>query len=38
MPDLLVVAFKIAFLAALWLFVLLVANVVRTDLLGRSLR
>ena len=37
MPDLLVVAFKIAFLAALWLFVLLVANVVRTDLLGRSL-
>jgi len=35
--DLLVAALKIAFLAGMWLFVLLVANVIRNDLLGREL-
>ncbi len=37
MSDLIVTALKIAFLAGLWLFVLLVANVIRHDLLGREL-
>ncbi len=37
MSDLIVTAFKIAFLAGLWLFVLLVANVIRNDLVGREL-
>ena len=35
MSDLIVAAIKIAFLALLWLFILFVANVVRTDLFGR---
>jgi len=33
--DLVVATIKIVFLALLWLFILLVANVVRTDLFGR---
>lgn len=37
MSDLIVAAFKITFLGGLWLFVLLVANVIRNDLLGREL-
>ncbi len=37
MSDLIVTALKIAFLAGLWLFVLIVANVIRNDLLGREL-
>lgn len=35
MSDLIVAAIKIVFLALLWLFILFVANVVRTDLFGR---
>ncbi|GAA3864108.1 FHA domain-containing protein FhaB/FipA [Tessaracoccus defluvii] len=35
MSDLIVAAIKIAFLALLWLFILFVANVIRTDLYGR---
>lgn len=35
MSELLVLALKLAFLALLWLFVLLAVNVIRTDLLGR---
>lgn len=35
MSDLIVTAIKIVFLALLWLFILFVANVVRTDLSGR---
>ncbi len=35
MSDLIVAAVKIVFLALLWLFILFVANVVRTDLFGR---
>ncbi len=37
MSDLVVLGLKLGFLAALWLFILFVANVVRTDLLGRKL-
>ncbi len=37
MSDLLVLALKAAFLTGLWLFVLLVANVIRHDLLGPEL-
>lgn len=36
MSDLLVLALKIAFLAALWLFILFAVNVIRTDLFGRK--
>ena len=35
MSDLIVAAIKIVFLILLWLFILFVANVVRTDLFGR---
>lgn len=35
MSDLIVTAIKIVFLLLLWLFILFVANVVRTDLYGR---
>ena len=37
MSDLIVLALKLAFLAALWLFILFVANIIRTDLFGRKL-
>lgn len=37
MSDLIVTALKVAFLTGLWLFILLVANVIRHDLLGREL-
>ncbi len=37
MSELVVLGLKLGFLAALWLFILFVANVVRTDLLGRRL-
>lgn len=37
MSELVVLGLKLGFLAALWLFILFVANVVRTDLLGRKL-
>ena len=36
MSEILVAAGKVGFLALLWLFILLVANVVRTDLFGRQ--
>lgn len=36
MSELLVLAFKIGFVALLWLFVLITANVIRTDLFGRK--
>lgn len=36
MSELLATALKVAFLALLWLFILLVANVIRTDLFGRT--
>lgn len=35
MSDLIVAAIKVVFLALLWLFILFVAGVVRTDLFGR---
>ena len=35
MSDLIVATIKIVFLAMLWLFILFVANVVRTDMFGR---
>lgn len=35
MSDLIISAIKIAFLALLWLFILAIANVVRTDMFGR---
>jgi len=37
MADLIVTLLKVAFLAVLWLFVLLVANVIRTDLFRTAL-
>ncbi len=37
MSELIVLALKLAFLAALWLFILFVGNIVRTDLFGRKL-
>jgi pSer/pThr/pTyr-binding forkhead associated (FHA) protein len=37
MSDLVVLGLKLGFLALLWLFVLFVANVIRTDLFGRKL-
>lgn len=37
MSDLVVLALKLLFLALLWLFVLFVGNVVRTDMFGRKL-
>lgn len=37
MSELVVVALKLGFLALLWLFILFVGNVVRTDLFGRKL-
>jgi FHA domain len=37
MSDLVVLALKLLFLALLWLFVLFVGNVIRTDMLGRKL-
>lgn len=36
MSELVVVALKLGFLALLWLFILFVGNVVRTDLFGRK--
>lgn len=36
MSEVLVAALKIGFLAVLWLFILLAANVIRTDLFGRT--
>lgn len=36
MSDLVVLALKLLFLALLWLFVLFVGNVIRTDLFGRK--
>lgn len=36
MTELLLTVIKVAFLAVLWLFILLVASVVRTDLVGRT--
>ena len=38
MSDLIVAAVKIVFLALLWLFILFVANVVRTDMFGRRVQ
>lgn len=35
MSDILLAALKIGYLALLWLFILLAANVIRTDLFGR---
>lgn len=35
MNDLIVATIKISFLALLWLFILFVANVIRTDMFGR---
>ncbi|HMR50398.1 MAG TPA: FHA domain-containing protein [Arachnia sp.] len=35
MSDLIALAIKIVFLAVLWLFILFVANVVRTDMFGK---
>ncbi len=37
MSDLVVLALKLLFLALLWLFVLFVGNVIRTDMFGRKL-
>ena len=37
MSDLVVLALKLLFLALLWLFVLFVGNVIRTDIFGRKL-
>ena len=36
MSSVLVTALRVAFLALLWLFILLAANVVRTDMFGRT--
>ena len=37
MSDLVVLALKLLFLALLWLFILFVGNVIRTDMFGRQL-
>ena len=37
MSDLVVLALKLLFLALLWLFILFVGNVIRTDMFGRKL-
>ncbi|WOP19775.1 FHA domain-containing protein [Raineyella sp. LH-20] len=37
MSDILLTALKIGYLALLWLFILLAANVIRTDLFGRRM-
>ncbi|PKQ30542.1 MAG: hypothetical protein CVT62_13080 [Actinobacteria bacterium HGW-Actinobacteria-2] len=37
MSDLVVLGLKLGFLVLLWLFILFVANVIRTDLFGRKL-
>lgn len=36
MNDLIIAVIKVSFLALLWLFILFVANVIRTDMMGRK--
>lgn len=38
MSDLIVAAVKIAFLALVWLFILFVADIIRRDMFGRTIR
>lgn len=38
MSDLITLTIKIVFLAVVWLFILFVANVVRTDMFGKRVR